>query len=495
LTIAAIYIRKSREDASKLAHRLTAQREQLPAHARAQGWQPEIYDDGHASAAKGKTEGLTQRARLEADIRQGKVHVILCIELSRLSRDDSMQDYVAWLYLCSEHNVKLATPSRILDPGQPSDWMLLLMEGGFSSVEMKIMQRRMAEGRLEATRAGRYLGGNPAPPYVYDKQISGLVVDETMNQKMQTLFQMALTCTIREMAFKLDMPVISVRRAISEDRLLFYQALRHDPVTNEIIKGEWPAILDAEQAYKILQARSLRPAGGPRRAAAGLLSNLNGLMVCGYCGINTRGLVNSYKRRDGTRLSYYACQAKDLGRTCIGARMIPQMIIDERVVINLIGTLERLDDLKQYWINSQSGDTIDQLETLERRDTHLKSQKKRLVTAVTEGVISFADAKEKRLEIEAGINQVATEIRALQMIAPEPVWDELTLSAEEFAALDFADQRDVITMAIKSIRIFATYLQIEYRFPRDSSGNTTARVHLPPKGRTDPRGHYKIKTT
>jgi hypothetical protein len=61
--------------------------------------------------------------------------------------------------------------------------------------------------------------------------------------------------------------------------------------------------------------------------------------------------------------------------------------------------------------------------------------------------------------------------------------------------LDFADQRDVITMSIQSIRIFATYLQIEYLFPRDSSGSTTARVHLPSKGRTDPRGHYKIKTT
>lgn len=34
---AAIYIRKSREDKDKHAHRLTVQREQLPAHALAQG--------------------------------------------------------------------------------------------------------------------------------------------------------------------------------------------------------------------------------------------------------------------------------------------------------------------------------------------------------------------------------------------------------------------------------------------------------------------------
>lgn len=494
MTHCAVYIRKSREDATKIAHRLNVQREQLPAHARASGWSVEVYDDGHASAARGKTVDLAQRARLEADIRQRRIDIILCIELSRLSRDDSMQDYVAWLHLCGEYGVKLATPGRTLDPGQPSDWMLLLMEGGLSRNEMKIMQERMADGRLEATRAGRYLGGNPAPPYIYDKQIGGLVIDPDALIKMQRLFEMALTCTIREISATLGMPTISVRRAISEDRLLFYQGLRRDPITKDIIKGNWPAIIDAEQALKILHARSLRPCCGPRRTAAGLLSNLGGLVVCGYCGTNIRGLVNSHPRRDGTRLSYYACQAKDLGRTCHGARMIPQMIIDERVITNLIGTLDRLDDLKQYWINAQSGDTTDQLDTLQRREATLKSQKKRLIAAITEGIIDFIDAKDQRLKIDAELTQTAAQIKALKTINPEPVWDDLTFTADEFDHLDQNDQRAVITAAIASIRIHASYLTITYKFPRDQNGNPTARVHLPPKGRTDPRGHYKIKT-
>ncbi|HAR45079.1 MAG TPA: DNA recombinase, partial [Nitrospiraceae bacterium] len=68
---AAIYIRKSREEKDKPSHRLTVQREQLPAYAAAQGWSYEVYDDGHASAARGKTEDLKERSRLEADIRAG----------------------------------------------------------------------------------------------------------------------------------------------------------------------------------------------------------------------------------------------------------------------------------------------------------------------------------------------------------------------------------------------------------------------------------------
>src|SRR6185369_4013272 len=98
----AIYIRKSREEKDKPSQRLTVQREQLPAYAALQGWQSLIYDDGHASAAQGKPESLKERARLETDIRAGKINIILCIELSRLSRDDTMQDYIAWLTLCSD---------------------------------------------------------------------------------------------------------------------------------------------------------------------------------------------------------------------------------------------------------------------------------------------------------------------------------------------------------------------------------------------------------
>ena len=75
-----------------------------------------VYDDGHASAARGKIEDLKERFRLETDIRENKVDIVLVIELSRLSRDDSLQDDVAGLTLCADRGVRLATPSQILDP-------------------------------------------------------------------------------------------------------------------------------------------------------------------------------------------------------------------------------------------------------------------------------------------------------------------------------------------------------------------------------------------
>ena len=172
--------------------------------------------------------------------------MILTIELSRLSRDETLEDYLAWLNLCSSHGVKLATPSRILDPSQHSDWMLLLMEGGFSSVEMKVLQARMKEGRAEAFRKGKWLGGSPPPPYVYDKATGSLQVDPDQLAKMSRLWSLTETKSAREISEALDMPPIAVRRAISEERLLFYQALREDPQTGELIPCDWPPVMGEE---------------------------------------------------------------------------------------------------------------------------------------------------------------------------------------------------------------------------------------------------------
>jgi DNA invertase Pin-like site-specific DNA recombinase len=488
----AIYIRKSREDRDKPSHRLTVQREQLPAHARAQGWAVEVYDDGHASAARGKTDDLAERARLESDIRAGRVQVVLCIELSRLSRDDSMQDYVAWLHLCGQYGVKLATPARMLDPAQHSDWMLLLMEGGFSSVEMRVLQGRMAEGRAQAFRAGKYLAGNPPEPYIYDKGAQRLVVDPESLKKMQRLWSLAECHSAREVARQMDMPLIKVRRAIADDRLLFYQGLRKDEESGEIIQGQWPAVIDADQAQRI---RANRKQGhrSARREAAGLLSNL-GVFVCGYCGKSIRAASPGRARKDGTRLEYYGCTAKGYSRDCPQSRMIIQPIVDAKVTGNMLSTLERLEDLKAAWQAAQKSAGDNNAEALQGRINEIETKKKRLVAAIAEGVIDFADAKEQRQALEEKAVELRRQKKELEaQVQTEPEWDSLAITPEDWEALDFTERRELIRAAIAKITMFRNYLIIEYNFPRNADGTKTSRVHLPqPKKPAGNRQVYKL---
>lgn len=477
----AIYIRKSREERDKPSHRLTVQREQLPTHARAQGWVVEIYDDGHASAARGKADDLKERARLEQDIRGGKIQVILTIELSRLSRDDTLQDYVGWLHLCSEHGVKLATPSRTLDPSQHSDWMLLLMEGGFSSVEMKVLQGRMAEGRRQAFLSGKWLGGAAPPPYTYDKSAGKMLIDPSQLPLMQQLWDLAETHSAKNTAELLNLAEITVRRAISDDRLLLYQSLRMDAETGNLIPCDWDPVMDAARADRIRSARRTRRNHTTPRKHASLLSGLK-LLTCGYCGRTVKTWNNSRTRLDGTRLDYYGCQVKNNKSACTRSRFIAQPILNTKITTNLFGTLEYLDDLQTYWTATQSASSgQNQLTALDTAETTAKKAKARLVEAIAEGLVELIDARPQMEKIKNNLANIHAERETLLAAASTPPdWASLAITRAEFEALTLGEQREFLRIAIKEIRLFSTYALIKYPFPRNSAGDHVARVHIPP---------------
>jgi DNA invertase Pin-like site-specific DNA recombinase len=477
MTTCAIYIRKSREEKDKPSHRLTVQREQLPAYAAVQGWNSITYDDGHASAAQGKTSDLKERARLEADIRSGTIDIILCIELSRLSRDDSLQDYVAWLDLCSRNNVRLATMSRILDPAQHSDWMLLLMEGGFSSVEMKVLQGRMKEGRQEAFRSGKFMGGLCPPPYIYDKATGKPTVDPDALKRMQQLWSLAEQHGTRHISQVINMPLIAIRRAISDERLLYYQALRQSPDGGDMIPCDWQPVMTAEQAALIKARRTDRIKGYHRRESGGLLSAM-GILVCGYCGRSCRSWANS---RD--KATWYGCKANEHARTCQPSRLIQQQLVDHAVTTHVLNTLADQDQLRSAWeANQGTDDSAARIKEINREISTITDRKQRLIHAITEGVIELADAKQMRMALDAELQAAETSRgNILSNISTPPDWQAMAVTAKKFHALDTPDQREIIRLSLAEIRLYSSYATCTYRFPRDQHGSTSARIHLPPK--------------
>lgn len=481
MTHCAIYIRKSREEKDKPSHRLTVQREQLPAHAIAQGWSYSIYDDGHASAAQGKTESLKERGRLEADIRAGTINIILTIELSRLSRDDSLQDFTFWLDLCSRHNVKLATMSRILDPAEHSDWLLLLMEGGFSGIEMKKLKARMDDGWQQAWREGKWLGGTPPAPYRYDLANSRPVIDSEQLPRMQQLWLMAETMSAKAIAEALDMPEIAVRRSISDERLLFYQAKRIDTANLESIPCDWEPCMTAEQAMKVRAGRrSRKNLHGARAAYSSLLSAM-AVLYCGYCGATAKTWQGNKSRISGHRTDYYGCQKKN-GRTCLRSRMIKQEIFDRLVIDNLLNTLAGIDHLKHCWMIFQGGgDPEKQLADLAKQERAEEGKKKRLISAISEGVLEFAEAKAKISEINANIEAItSTRDNLVQRQHAYFDFDAISITRPEFNRLAISSQREIIKAAIQRIDLHHSYAIITYKFPRTPAGDCTSRIHLPP---------------
>lgn len=476
---AAVYIRKSRENDDKPSYRLTVQREQLPSYAQTQGWSVAVYDDGHASAARGKASQLPERSRLEADIRSGLIQVVLVIELSRLSRDESMQDYVAWLTLCADHRVKLATMTRTLDPGQHSDWMLLLMEGGFSSVEMKVLAGRMAEGRREAYLAGKWLGGTCPPPYRYDKGEGRPVVDPDLLADCERVWTMAESMSAKAIAERRGQAEITIRRMIADDRLLLYQGLRIDPETGKAITCDWQPVMTATRAEVIRTSRRTRKTNTVRRDAAGLLSAL-GIMYCGYCGKTVKSWTNSKIRRDGTRLDYYACVTKNRAGACPRSRMIDHHTVDCKVLRNLTSTLAQGELLAKWWRRSQaekraadnSGEILAELQIWEQK-------KRNLVEAITAGILELGDAREQMADIKNRLASLREQLDQQSVItAKEPDWLTMQLTADEFEHLDFTERRQVLKDTIERVTIYNTYAMVKYLFPRAESGTCDARINF-----------------
>ncbi len=484
----AIYIRKSREEKDKPSQRLTVQREQLPAYAKGQGWSHTIYDDGHASAAQGKTESLKERGRLEADIRAGKVNIILTIELSRLSRDDSLQDYVAWLDLCSRNKVRLATMSRTLDPAQHSDWMLLLMEGGFSSVEMRVLKARMNEGWQQAWRAGKWLGGTPPPPYTYDLATSRPVIDPEQLPRMQQLWKMAETMSAKSIAETLGMPEIAVRRSISDERLLIFQAKRIDSDNLVSIPCDWEPCLDAEQAMKIRAGRrSRKNLRGARSAYSSLLSAL-GVVYCGYCGNPVKTWKGNYTKMDGSVTEFYGCNRIST-TACDKSIMVRQDVLNQLLTENLINTLENTDHLKEYWAIAQGDvDPEKEIAALIKQERQEEGRKQRLIAAISEGVIDFADAKSQITEINNSIQGIKDGRKSIiERQAARFDFSAIAITRDEFIGMDRSHQRDIIKTAINRVTLYNSYAVVTYHFPRTPSGNCTSRLKLPPQQR--PKKH------
>lgn len=363
-------------------------------------------------------------------------------------------------------------------------------------MEMQVLAIRMAEGRKQAFDEGKWLGGTPPPPYRYSKDLKKPVVDDELLVECREIWSLAETTSARGIAMQLGVPEIAVRRAISDDRLLMYQALRPCRETGELIGCDWEPVMDAEQAGRIKQARRSRKNYTTRRYAAALLSNMQ-IAYCGYCDRTIKVWLNTKSRVDGHRIDYYGCQSKSQKGACPSSRMIKQHDLDSRVITNLIGTLECLDDLKAYWLAEHAqSEPRDAMTQLAEKESRLMSWRKNIIDSIAEGILTAVDAKQKLAEIKDGLNEVAVErsnimSRASAAVAPD--WGCLELSREEFDRLDFENKRSLIKAAVERIDVFENYAIITYKFPRRPSGDRTARIHLPPSARRPKQNRRRAK--
>jgi site-specific DNA recombinase len=200
----SIYTRKSTEHNLELAfNSLDAQREACEAYIKSQaheGWRliPDRYDDGAFSGASLERPALQQ---LLADVRAGKIDIVLAYKVDRLTR--SLADFAKLIELFDAHGVSFVSVTQSFHTSSSMGRLTLNVLLSFAQFERELIGERVRDKIAASKRKGLWVGG--PVPLGYTAVDKKIVVVPTEAEAVRMIFARYLELgSIRALADGLD---------------------------------------------------------------------------------------------------------------------------------------------------------------------------------------------------------------------------------------------------------------------------------------------------
>src|SRR5882724_6780692 len=215
----AIYTRKSTEHNLDLEfNSLDAQREACEAYIKSQaheGWRliPGRYDDGAFSGASLDRPALQQ---LLAEVRAGKIDIVLVYKVDRLTR--SLADFAKLMELFDAHEVSFVSVTQCFNTSSSMGRLTLNVLLSFAQFERELIGERVRDKIAASKRKGIWVGGPVPLGYAaVDKKIAVVAAEAAA---IRTIFARYLELgSIRALAEDLDRRGIrSKPRRLSDGR-------------------------------------------------------------------------------------------------------------------------------------------------------------------------------------------------------------------------------------------------------------------------------------
>jgi site-specific DNA recombinase len=316
----AIYTRKSTEYNLELAfNSLDAQREACEAYIKSQahdGWRliPGRYDDGAFSGASLDRPALQQ---LLADVRAGKIDIVLVYKVDRLTR--SLADFAKLIELFDAHRVSFVSVTQSFNTSSSMGRLTLNVLLSFAQFERELIGERVRDKIAASKRKGIWVGGPVPLGYAaVDKKI---LVVPTEAEAVRTIFARYLELgSVRALAQDLDRRGIrgkprrrSNGRTVGGGRFgvgaLAY-LLKNRFYIGEVVyrgevhRGEHEPILDST-LFEAVQAKLAAQAVARRCRLRGSPALLTGRLF------DDRGnrMSPTHANKGGVRYRYYVSQA------------------------------------------------------------------------------------------------------------------------------------------------------------------------------------------
>ncbi len=313
----AIYTRKSSDEGlEKEFNSLDAQREACAAYVLSQkhaGWAPlpDLYDDGGLSGGTMERPALL---RLLADIKSGKVQIVVVYKVDRLTR--SLADFAKIVDVLDAHDASFVSVTQQFNTTTSMGRLTLNMLLSFAQFEREIAGERIRDKIAASKAKGMWMGGNV--PLGYDVRERKLIVNDSEAETVRMIFhRYAELGSVRLLGHELDrLAVVSKRREGAGGVLAggnrFSRGALYTLLQNPIYRGEighqgkvYPGQHEAIVGAELWQLVQEKLAGNRQARALGETAEepslLAGLIVDG----DGQRMTPTHAVKNGRRYRYY----------------------------------------------------------------------------------------------------------------------------------------------------------------------------------------------
>lgn len=140
----------------------------------------EIYryeDEGYSGANTDRPSF----GRMINDIKEGKINVVICYKIDRVSRD--VKDFSNFFSFLQDHNVEFVSIKEQIDTSTPLGRAMMYICSVFAQMERETIAERVKDGMIDLSKTGKWAGGRAPLGYkrervqVSDKSHTILVPD------------------------------------------------------------------------------------------------------------------------------------------------------------------------------------------------------------------------------------------------------------------------------------------------------------------------------
>src|SRR5438874_4710574 len=317
----AIYTRKSSEEGLEQAfNSLHAQREACEAYIESQrheGWTclPQAYDDGGLSGATMDRPALKQ---LLADIQAGRVDVIVCYKVDRLTR--SLADFAKIVEVFDAKGVSFVSVTQQFNTTTSMGRLTLNVLLSFAQFEREVTGERIRDKIAASKKKGLWMGGNV--PLGYDASGRTLVINPAEAATVRHIFalyrELGGVRRVKEEADRLGLRTNSTTTANGNKRggktlsRGHIYSLLSNPIyigqiahKGQLYPGHHPALIDGETWIAVRDQLVANASRHQSKSTAAEPSLLAGLLT------DARGerLTPSHAVKNGRRYRYYLSAA------------------------------------------------------------------------------------------------------------------------------------------------------------------------------------------